>query len=208
MPAAPSSTAPNDPLAELKQQRHENRENLYELVREVMLRSEVLSSHYKFKVLSLDARGRQFLVMIDLLNDSALPSHRWAAVEQLMTTTALQHHDLLVKAVYWRLMMTSAEPVGAAVVAPPPAVTPAATYEATVVIAPSPRGYEPINQDEVLAFKKAIAGVAAAPTSAKEPTPRTPPAAATQRKGFEDTQLLEPEPGGSPLSKTQFGGLD
>ena len=42
------------------------RELLYAVVRDAMTRAGVLSAGYKFKVLSLDARGRQFLVMVDL----------------------------------------------------------------------------------------------------------------------------------------------
>ena len=49
-----------------KQERLERRELLYAVVREAMVRAGVLSSSYKFKVLSLDQRGRQFLVMVDL----------------------------------------------------------------------------------------------------------------------------------------------
>ena len=97
-PRASSGPASVDPLSDLKHQRHERRENLYDVVRNVMLRSEVLASHYKFKVLSLDARGRQFLVMIDLLGDQVLSHQRWSAVEQLMAMTAAQRYDLQVKA--------------------------------------------------------------------------------------------------------------
>ncbi|HEY8907671.1 MAG TPA: hypothetical protein VIM63_16725, partial [Rhodoferax sp.] len=104
---APSGSVPDqapiDPLGDLKHQRHERREHLYDVVRSVMLRSEVLASQYKFKVLSLDARGRQFLVMIDLMGDEVLAPARWPAVEQLMSMTAAQRHDLQIKAVYWRL---------------------------------------------------------------------------------------------------------
>ena len=42
-----------------KQERLERRELLYAVVREAMVRASVLSSTYKFKVLSLDPRGRQ-----------------------------------------------------------------------------------------------------------------------------------------------------
>lgn len=204
-----------DPLAELKRQRHLNRESLYEVVRSVMLRSEVLSSHFKFKVLSLDARGRQFLVMIDLLNDSALQPHRWSGIEQLMTLTALQHHDLEIKGLYWRLMMQPTT-AGEAVPSKPDGVTrraaplAAVTAPASAAFATPMNGFEPIHQDEVLAFKKAIADATPADETATEAGkvissgPRRPP----PEHGYEDTQLLEPEDGTSPLSKTQFGGLD
>ncbi len=203
-----------DPLAELKQQRHHNRESLYEVVRSVMLRSEVLSSHYKFKVLSLDTQGRQFLVMIDLLNDAALQPHRWSGIEQLMTLTALQHHDLQIKGLYWRLMMQPTTPTAvtpAKSEMPPPAHAAAqTTAAASALIAMPMHGFEPIHQDEVLAFKKAIADATpageAAPQVGKVVSSgprRTPP-----ERGYEDTQLLEPEEGASPLSQTQLGGLD
>lgn len=214
-PPAPGQV---DPLAELKQQRHENRENLYEVVRSVMLRSEVLSSHYKFKVLSLDARGRQFLVMIDLINDTALPPHRWAAVEQLMATTATQHHDLQIKAVYWRMMMAQTVPAGApaqdttlplGATAPAVAVTAAAAVaSASEPIAPGLHGYEPIHQEEVLAFKKAIAASAPAQVPDESQVLSSGPRHAPLEHGYEDTQLMEPDPTSAPLSKTQFGGLD
>ncbi len=211
-PAA--AATPSDPLAELKQQRHDNRESLYEVVRSVMLRSEVLSSHYKFKVLSLDARGRQFLVMIDLLNDATLAPHRWSGIEQLMTMTALQHHDLEVKGLYWRLMMqptpaTSAAKSDVSVLAS--AAAPAmATAAAAAAIAEPIDGFEPIHQDEVMAFKKAIAEATPAAEAAPEvgrlvsSGPRKAPPA----HGYEDTQLIGSEEGASPLSKTQYGGLD
>jgi len=202
-------------MAELKQQRHINRESLYEVVRSVMLRSEVLSSHYKFKVLSLDARGRQFLVMIDLLSDATLQPQRWAGIEQLMTMTALQHHDLQIKGLYWRLMM---QPTSATVAAPaqvdaPGSPAPArggAAARPGAPIAPPMHGFEPIDQDEVLAFQKAIAGATPAEQRAPEAGKVVPSAARRPppQHGYEDTQLLEPQEGVSPLSKTQFGGLD
>jgi hypothetical protein len=216
-PRSVPGEAPVDPLSDLKQQRHERREHLYDVVRSVMLRSEVLASHYKFKVLSLDARGRQFLVMIDLLGDEVLSSTRWTAVEQLMLMTAAQRHDLQIKAVYWRLAppTTASAPANTA---PVGAVVPRAPVQAAVTsaaptneAAPHRRpAYDPIDEEEVTAFKKAIASGAPSEKSLPEngqlvtsgPRKPAPP------PGYEDTQLLEPDDTGSPLSRTQFGGLD
>lgn len=213
--AAPKSVPPPtsvDPLADLKHQRHERREHLYETVRSVMLRSEVLASHYKFKVLSLDARGRQFLVMIDLLGEEVLSHERWLPVEQLMVMTAAKRHDLQVKAVYWRLVPAQAGQV----------VTAAAALSSAAVSEPVPvagaggvttrprHGYDPIDNDEVMAFKRAIAGttpeeqVSAESGKVVTSGPRKP----APQPGYEDTQLLEPDDAASPLSRTQFGGLD
>lgn len=208
IPRPASAPASVDPLADLKHQRHERREHLYDVVRSVMLRSEVLASHYKFKVLSLDARGRQFLVMIDLLGDEVLAPARWPAVEQLMAMTAAQRHDLQIKAVYWRLMPleAAAVPAGVAAAAVTAAPAPPDSYPET----PHRNGYEPIDQDEVMAFKKAISSgkpedrVPAPAGQMVTSGPRKPP----PLPGYEDTQLLEPDDTGSPLSRTQFGGLN
>ena len=54
------------PPSTRKGERMARRELLYAVVRQAMMRAGVLSSGYKFKVLSLDPRGHQFLVMIDL----------------------------------------------------------------------------------------------------------------------------------------------
>lgn len=197
-----------EPQVSIKQLRHERREQLYGVVRSVMLRSEVLASHYKFKVLSLDAAGRRFLIMMDLLDQQALHPDRWTPVEQLIAKTAAQRHDLQVKAVYWRLMepMVSATEVATQTPAAP-VTTPVPSAPARV--AGGPR-FEPIDQDEVLAFKKAIAAVTPEDPLAPEPGqvvtsgPRLPSA----MTGYEDTLLLESDDAASPLSKTQFGGLD
>jgi hypothetical protein len=212
-PGSVSDQAPVDPLADLKHQRHERREHLYDVVRSVMLRSEVLASHYKFKVLSLDARGRQFLVMIDLLGDEVLAPGRWSAVEQLMAMTAAQRHDLQIKAVYWRLAPPAVGTVPISTAAAHAPMHAAAVASATPTSEPSVgrrHAYDPIDQDEVMAFKKAILSSTPSEESHAQngqmvtsgPRKPAPP------PGYEDTQLLEPDDAGSPLSRTQFGGLD
>lgn len=213
-PRSMSTPAAVDPLADLKHQRHERREHLYDVVRSVMLRSEVLASHYKFKVLSLDARGRQFLVMIDLLGEDVLSPERWLPVEQLMAMTAAQRHDLQVKAVYWRPVSTQAEqaPASAAVISSPLVAEPLAAKVASAGIATADarHGFDPIDNDEVMAFKRAISDATPADLAAAQAGrmvtsgPRKP----APQPGYEDTQLLEPDDTASPLSRTQFGGLD
>jgi len=218
----PQASGAGHSLATLKQQRQERRDHLYSVVRDVMLRSEVLASHYKFKVLSLDTQGRQFLIMMDLVADKNLRPDQLTAIEHLIGGTAAQRHELLVKAVYWR---QTEQPVPAAPAQPvahasPPAAgpTPAPTPIVQDQEAPTPRGrggakkpgFEPIGQDEVLAFKKAIAGqpVPAAPAKAASGETRVSGLRNTAAmSGFEDTQLLEPDDTASPLSSTQFGDL-
>jgi hypothetical protein len=203
---------------DFKVQRQTRRENLYAVVREAMIRSEVLASRYKFKVLSLDTHGRQFLVMVDLMDATALPAHRFLAVEQLIVSHAAQQHGLFVKSVYWR----SNEPLPEAHHVPPasarpevldvPAATPAPVVApATPLPIPSVRpkkAYDPIDHDEVMAFKKAIGalpsdGVKAKPGQVRSSGARKP----GYMMGYEDTQLLDHEEVSSPLSRTQFGEL-
>ena len=53
-----------------------------------MVRAGVLSSSYKFKVLSLDTRGRQFMVMVDLSHGAASDTTRLAEIEAMVTQSA------------------------------------------------------------------------------------------------------------------------
>ena len=79
--AARPAAAPNAQPANRKQERMARRELLYSVVRDAMVHAGVLSSSYKFKVLSLDPRGRQFLVMVDLSAGAATDTARLAEIE-------------------------------------------------------------------------------------------------------------------------------
>jgi hypothetical protein len=81
----------------------ERRELLYTVVRDAMVRAGVLSASYKFKVLSLDQRGRQFLVMMDLAREYGGETARLSEIEALIAQTAKTRYDILVTAVYWRI---------------------------------------------------------------------------------------------------------
>ena len=210
---------------DFKAQRQTRRENLYAVVREAMIRSEVLASRYKFKVLSLDTHGRQFLVMVDLMDATALPPHRFLAVEQVIVSHAAQQHGLFVKSVYWRSnealpeahhapaapARTEARPATPGLhtpVMPPPApVTPAVVPPEAAPARPK-KSYDPIDQDEVMAFKKAIGAL---PTDGTKTKPGQIRSSGARKPGYvmgyEDTQLLDPEESTSPLSRTQFGEL-
>ncbi|MBI2748171.1 MAG: hypothetical protein HYX43_02215 [Burkholderiales bacterium] len=201
-PATPPGSAANR-----KNERLERREMLYTVVREAMIRVGVLSSSYKFKVLSLDSRGRQYLIMMDLARQYAGETARLAEVETQIAQTAKSRHDILVTAVYWRVNEHVSAGVTArmaAVSAPAPLTTPppAAT---TVPVAAALTGYEPLHPEEVVAFKQALAA-SAPPKHLVAPgeiihsgrrNPAPPP-------NFEDTEM-DDRP--SPLSGTQYGDL-
>ena len=167
-----------------KQERLERRELLYAVVREAMVRAGVLSSSYKFKVLSLDQRGRQFLVMVDLAQGAASETRKLAEIEAMIAQSAKARYDILVSAVYWRANehvaigapahFTSQRPLISQPAALEPTSRPAELREAPPEPAGRPR-YEPLQPDEVAAFQQALtAGVRgeralAAVNNGKEP---------------------------------------
>jgi hypothetical protein len=253
-PVAPSKrgAAHNEPAqgtpANRKHERMARRELLYGVVRECMANAGVVSAAYKFKVLSLDPRGRQFLVMVDLSRDFAGDSLRLAEIEAMVAQSAKVRYDILVSAVYWRtnehvavgLAGGRQQPLGvtsrpAPLTSPPAplASQPAAlesqpgaldSYPAPLQAAAraAPR-FDPLNADEVEAFKKALAAGVNTPTAVIATRPAAPggngkakaPDAAgkhgpqnyTLLTGFEDTELPESDVRAPALSATQYGDL-
>lgn len=208
------------PDSGLKMQRQERRDRLYAVVREAMLRSEVLASRYKFKVLSLDSHGQEFLVMVDLLDAKAVSPRRFPVIEQLIISHALQQHEMCVKSVYWRVNEVAAEqspepaarasvphvPVAVVPVAATPAALPSSSHPpSSPVHTPV---FEPIDQAEVMAFKKALGAMPGADASGAGQIRTSGPRHHSAETGYEDTQLLaQPDEVASPLSRTQFGDL-
>ncbi len=273
---------PPEHAANRKNERMERRELLYTVVRDAMVRAGVLSASYKFKVLSLDQRGRQFLVMMDLAREYGGETVRLSEIEALIAQTAKTRYDILVTAVYWRIndhvavgipqrgvapqgaslppqaAASSAirrPPVVAAGTAPVSPVLPAATFApaaspapltaafqrpAPIAAAPAPLApasrpmavaatasvasaaqkpaprFEPIEADEVAAFKRALANAAGtatatAPAAVAKPGvpvrsgPLLPPSVST---GFEDTEMPSADGVAPDLGSTQYGELN
>lgn len=217
------ASASAEPAANRKTQRMERRELLYSVVRDTMIRAGILAASYKFKVLSLDARGHQYLIMMDLASSAAVDLSRLAEIEVVLAQAAKMQHDILVTAVYWRVnehvsVGLSSVPLAAAAQAQAPApaepasrvpassVTPA---QVPVPAAASGPHYEPLHEDELAAFKRARS----------EATPVTPPgtpgtAVTSGRRNpappeeFADTQIEDPDQPASSLSITQYGNLN
>lgn len=192
-----------------KSQRHGQRELLYNVVRDTMARVGVLATSYKFKVLSLDARGRQYLIMMDLVNGSAGEFQRLAEIEAMLAQTAKVRHDILVTAVYWRI----SEQVTAGLSAAPGQRPTAAKEHKAMPMPPplttAPPGYEPLQHDEIAAFKRAIAGASASTVQPVEgqvvTSGRRNPSPPVE---FEDTQISPTVGRSSALSVTQYGDLN
>lgn len=267
---------PPEHAANRKNERMERRELLYTVVRDAMVRAGVLSASYKFKVLSLDQRGRQFLVMMDLAREYGGETARLSEIEALIAQTAKTRYDILVTAVYWRIndhvavglpqkgitpttVPSAAAPQGVvrkpvpapAPTAPAPVAAPASsllfpaepaarfpttptalgrtpsgttapapllpasnTGPAPLAPASGPARFEPIEADEVAAFKRALADAAGrapvAPAAAARPGvavrsgPLLPPSHSTD---FADTEMPGSDGQSTALSTTQYGEL-
>lgn len=197
--------------ANRKHERMARRELLYAVVRECMANAGVVSVSYKFKVLSLDARGRQFLVMLDVSRDYASDATRLAEIEAMVAQAAKSRYDIVVTAVYWRINDHVAVGLASrpAPLAVPSRPAPLASAPAPLVSQPTPlaaveppgpqRGFEPLHPTEIAAFKQALAN-GTKPSAAKHPAPN-----ALLLTGFEDTELPDPEMRAQVLSATQYG---
>ena len=268
---------PPEHAANRKNERMERRELLYTVVRDAMVRAGVLSASYKFKVLSLDQRGRQFLVMMDLAREYGGETARLSEIEALIAQTAKTRYDILVTAVYWRIndhvavglpqkgitpttvpsaaapqgvvrkpvpapvpatpapvaapassLLFPAEPAArfpttptalgrtpSGTTAPAPLLPASNTGPAPLAPASAPARFEPIEADEVAAFKRALADAAGrapvAPAAAARPGvavrsgPLLPPSHSTD---FADTEMPGSDGRSTALSTTQYGELN
>lgn len=207
----PASHGPNRNIERL-----EHRELLYKVVHDSMIRAGVLAASYKFKVLSLDTRGLQYMIMMDLVNQSAGDSRRLAEIEAMMAQAAKARHEILITAVYWRVteLVTTGLSPNQAVSEDESAKkgqelrAPQSTHTSAPSVIKA-TAYEPLQQDEVDAFKLALAG-AASTTPHVEPgrlvtSGRRNPAPPEE---FEDTQIVPSNDRISPLSVTQYGDLN
>jgi hypothetical protein len=100
--AQPAAVASLELIEQRRSERNARRELLFQAVRESMVRVGVLSSSFKFKVLSLDQRGRSFLVMIELSAEFSGEVEKLSEIENTISNTAKQRFDIVVQAVYWR----------------------------------------------------------------------------------------------------------
>jgi hypothetical protein len=212
--------------ANRKQERLERRELLYAVVRESMVRAGVLSSSYKFKVLSLDQRGRQFMVMVDLAQGAASDTRRLAEIEAMVAQSAKSRYDILVSAVYWRANdhVASGDPERFAAKSPAQPGAPEGMHSGPVPLdagsrpaqpgaasperAPRPR-VDPLQAEEVAAFRKALDAGVRGEQALASVNRGAQPQRYTLLTGFEDTEMASvvPEDAGEHLSGTQYGAL-
>ena len=191
--------------------RHARREQLYLAVREAFTHAGVLSATYRFKVLSLDLAGNEFLVMVDVDQSFDHRAAKLADIEARIVQTAKTRYEIRVTSVYWRIS-TSASTGG--IKAASKDVVQAAAVSNPGAVNPPPQKtpnfrYDPIQADEVAAFKQAlaVASVTSLVLDDAAGKARSGPRSYTLLTGFEDTEMSESAT--TPvLSATQYGDLN
>lgn len=158
-----------------RRERSTRREQLHVIVREAMVRVGILSAGYKFKVLSLDSSGQRFVVMVDLAPAYAADTSQQRNIESLIAELARTRMNAGVHAVYWRVngqIQTAQIP---RTIMPQGELAAGAGGTAGVAGAQPAlggRAFEPIDSQEVDAFKQAVSQFGAAPAGAR-PTHRS-----------------------------------
>lgn len=159
------------------------REQLFSVVRESLIRAGVLSTSYEFKVLTLDANGDCFLVLIDLaLPAEGMPDEYLLEIERWIQQSAKARHGMLVRSVYWR-RRASHDQVGVALRAAVSAQTrrDAEVFSATAIPKPnidsSHAPMQALGDDELAAFREVLQSAAKpvmpSPNEAKLPVPES-----------------------------------
>jgi hypothetical protein len=199
------ASQPTPSGSDRKSLRLTQRELLYGAVKDVMIRSGVLAASYRFKVLSLDSQGRQYLIMVDLLRHGIGELKDLAKIESLIVQAAKVRHDLVVTGVYWRNELPD-------LVRNLPSMP---DHPALAGLSSSAeRGGAPSSLNE----KRPLRGKIESPQqhgNNKESGKSAPPERLTLGRkprvsspDFEDTRLIAPNESGSPLSATQYGDLN
>ena len=227
----PAANASSSRLEQRRSERNARRELLFQVVRESMVRVGILSSGFRFKVLALDQYGKTFLVMMDLSPEFGSEPEKLAEIEALIANTAKNRYELVIQSVYWRFtdsVSSASAYSGAALAAPaaPRAASAVAPIEHSASVNSQRKSHDPIDQDEVEAFKRALAVGTQSPGSApavsafkpsiqsakeKEAVTRAAAMAAINNKllltGYEDTEMHDPDEPAPALSATQYGEL-
>lgn len=176
------------------------REQLFSVVRESMIRGGVLSTSYDFKVLTLDANGDSFLVLIDLaLPADVMPDPYLLEIERWVQSSAQSRHTMSVPSVYWRRRAAQEQrgmALKAAVSAQTQRQAPAPSTRMAMPPIPQRSGSaQAVDAAEVEAFRRALAVAA--------------PALHHGAGSTDDPTLPMPESHSdfSALSDTQYGKL-
>ena len=191
-----------DQRSEHTKARHFRRDQVFVAIREAMTRTGILPANYKFKVLSEDPQGNDFMVMMTLVVVAGEPLLPLGEMETTIMETALERFQIIVSAVYWRIT----ELAPAAKFVPPVVVGRTAAQPVPAAQPVKPKSpHETIAADEVIAFQQAL--LAASAQGQAMPQEKLPPRRrSNQPKDFQDTEMVDSSVA-PVLSKTQYGDL-
>ncbi len=184
------------------------REQLFSVVRESLIRAGVLSTSYEFKVLTLDATGDSFLVLVDLaLPASAMPDEYLLEIERWVQQSAKTRHEMDIRSVYWR-RKAAHDQVGMALksavsaqtrreaapapASPPskpmpmPGISPTAIPRPEITVSHEPA--QVVGADEVEAFRRALRSVTTPPYRAPGEAPLPAPESHSDFAALSETQ--------------------
>lgn len=204
----------------IRVRRHARREQLYIAIREAMTHCGVLSTCYKFKVLSLDQAGNEFLAMVDLSLSSGKDFMHLAEIESSIMQQARERFEIIVPTVYWRVDgslhdVPKSAPVSAAskqTLSVQSGTRDTANSQPAALL-PRAEGVKPrrlsVSENEVAAFRQALLAASSKASSGAleaNPVARAAPRSYTLLTGFEDTEMFE-SAAAPALSRTQYGDL-
>jgi hypothetical protein len=195
----------SDQRSEHSKARHLRRDQVFVAIREAMTRTGILPANYKFKVLSEDPQGNDFMVMMSLVVVAGEPLPPLGEMEASVMESALVRFQIIVSAVYWRI--TELAPAAKFI---PPVTVGRTAAQPVPVTQPAPPGklkspHETIAADEVMAFQQALlAASAQGQTMPQEKSSLRP--RFNQPKDFQDTEMVDSSVA-PVLSKTQYGDL-
>ncbi|MGA8515878.1 MAG: hypothetical protein WB821_14025 [Burkholderiaceae bacterium] len=193
---------------ERRVERNARRDDLFQVVRESMVRAGVMSSTFKFKVLPLDQLGRTFLVMIDLAAEYGGETGKLNEVEALITRGAKNRHAIAVQGVYWRFY----EPDNVHEARVAATTGPAPLFDLGANLRTHSQPSMPASHlAAARAATQAVPAEKVAGKAAKAAAPMTASMAAIHNKllltGYESTEFVDPDEPGQALSPTQYGDM-
>lgn len=178
-----------------RKEREQRRENLFGIVRECISSNKLFEQGYKFKVLSIDSHGRQFIVLIDLsvasIQDKG-PSGL-LMIEERIARAALEK-SISVQAVYWRYFAHSLATTTRRAAPPPVQQQPMQTQQSAAptqpqaAVPPAAHAAGAAAPVQPPAFPPAAAAPITPPAAAAAPAAPVPPAAAPS--AFPSTQIM------------------
>lgn len=173
-------------------------EHLSKVVIESMTHMGAVSSSYRFKILSQDAKASSFIVLVEFPSGAKVEPKRLGEIEAIIRRAAHARFEIRVKCLYWRfdetpLVLSESAvtpvrtiPTGNSKSLPEPPIGVGREYEKTRI-----SDYQPATDEEIAELKSQF--------SQQTKLPERP---------WRDTEMLESEGGNAVIGATQYSKLN